>query len=139
MQQPISEGIRTLLTTHVGVSGWVLYSGIMPETPDRAITVTDTGGTEPNPKWLLDFPAAQIMVRGNVGDYVAVFTEANTIKNILLGLDSQDVGGDRWVSVLVGSDVTFIGFDDNQRPRWVLNLRFIIEPAVEAESNRLAL
>ena len=54
-----SEGIKVLLTTHVGVSGWGIEIGAMPDNPDRIILVSDTGGFDPNPKWLLDFPAVQ--------------------------------------------------------------------------------
>lgn len=139
MDAPVSEGIRSLLTTHVGISGWTLNTGIMPESPDKVIVVSDTGGLPANPKWLLDFPSAQIIVRGIVGGYIAVYNEINTLKDILLGITSLDLLGDRYVSITQGSDVAFIGSDDNQRPLFSLNLRFITEPNTSPETNRLAL
>lgn len=139
MDNPVSEGIRSLLTTHVGVSGYTLNTGIIPESPDDVIVVSDSGGLPSNPKWLLDFPSAQIIVRDAVGKYLAAFAEINTVKDILLGITSLALLGDRYVSITMGSDVAFIGSDDNQRPMFSLNLRFITEPNTSPETNRLPL
>ena len=109
------------------------------EDPDKVIVVSDTGGEPANPKWLLDFPSAQVMVRGVVGGYIAAFNEVNDVKELLLGIPSQTLNGDQWVSLTMGSDVAFIGSDDNQRPMFSLNLRLIAEPNTSPETNRLAL
>jgi len=134
-----TEHLRSLLTTHVGVSGWQLETGAMPPKPDKVIMLTDTVGVEPNPRYLLDFPTAQIMVRGEVGEYLATRDEGQAVKDLLLGLDSQDIGGDRMVSITQNGDLGFIGRDENNRPLFVLNLAMIIEPALTAESNRVVL
>ena len=39
----------------------------------KVIGLIDTGGLEANPKFLLDFPSVQVMVRGERGGYVAAF------------------------------------------------------------------
>lgn len=134
-----TEHLRALLATHVGVSGWQLETGAMPKEPDRIIMLTDTPGVEPNPKYLLDFPAAQIMIRGEVGGYIATRNEGQAVKDILLGITSQDIGGDRLVAINMQGDLGYIGRDENDRPLFVVNLALIIEPATTPETNRVAL
>ena len=137
--QPVSEGIRALLATHVATSGWALETGMLPTTPDKVISLADTGGQPSNPKWLLDYPQLQVTVRGAVGGYIAAFAEAKAVKDIILGLPSQTINDDIWDGVLMTSDVAFIGKDENERPIFTANFNLIIEPALVANSNRVAL
>ncbi len=136
---PASQGAKDLLATHVGTSGWTIEIGAMPDTPDKAMMISDTGGLEANPKWLLDFPSLQVMVRGIVSGYLDTFREAKAVKDLLLGIPSQDLNLDRWVSVTLGSDVAFVGRDENMRPMFSVNFRLILEPQLVANSNRLPL
>ncbi len=41
---PMSQGIKDLLATHVGTSGWTIEISQLPDTPDRVIMISDTGG-----------------------------------------------------------------------------------------------
>ncbi len=134
-----TEHLRSLLTTHVATSGWQLETGAMPPKPDKIIMLTDTVGVAPNPRYLLDFPTAQIMVRGEVGEYLAARDECQAVKDLLLGLASQDIGGDRMVSITQNGDLGSIGRDENDRPLFVLNIAMIIEPATTSETNRVVL
>ncbi len=136
---PASEHMKDLLAAHVGASGWTIESGVMPDSPDRVIMISDTVGIEPNPKWLLDFPRAQVLVRGNANGYLDTFREAKAVKDILLGVDSQDINGDRLVSITISGDLAFIGRDEDMRPMFSINFDLIIEPQVVANSNRAAL
>ncbi len=136
---PASQGAKDLLTTHVGVSGWQIEIGAMPDQPDKVIMISDTGGPEPNPKWLLDFPTLQVMVRGIVSGYLATFREAKAVKDLLLGIDAQALNLDRWVSVTQNGELMFIGRDETQRPMFSVNFALIIEPQSVANSNRLPL
>lgn len=136
---PPSVGAKDLLTTHVATSLWQIEIGAMPDGPDHVISINDTGGFEPNPKWLLDYPTIQVLVRGGINDYLVAFNEAKAVKDILLGLTSTDLNGDRWVSVLLNSDLAFIGRDDQMRPVFSMNFGLIIQPQVVADSNRLPL
>ncbi len=135
-----SEEAKKLLATHVGVSGWQIEIGAMPATPDRIIMISDTGGLDPNPKWLLDFPTIQIMIRGIVSGYLVTAREAKAVKDIILGVASFTTAeGDRWVSANMNGDLGFIGRDENMRPMFSVNFALIIEPQVVSNSNRLAL
>lgn len=110
----------------------------MPTTPIRAVAIFDTGGTNPNPAINLDFQTIQVQVRGNTNDNALTYQKAKDIKDRLLGAPSQDVGGDRMISLTMIGDITFAGRDENDYPIYTLNFRLIIEPAVAALSNRIA-
>lgn len=136
---PASKGAKDLLTAHVGVSGWAIEIGAMPDKPDKVISINDTGGRDPNPKWMLDFPNLQALIRGEVNGYLDTFREGKAVKDLLLGITSLDLNGDRWVSVVLNGDLGFIGRDDSMRPIFSVNFALIIEPQVVANSNRFAL
>ena len=136
---PASEHMKDLLATHVGSSGWAVEIGTMPDEPNRVIMISDTIGAPPNPKWLLDFPRAQVLVRGNTSGYLDTFREAKAVKDILLGVQSQDINGDRLVSIVISGDAAFIGRDESMRPMFSINFDLIVEPQVVANSNRAAL
>lgn len=141
MANGASDLLKALLTTHVGVSGWQLEIGMMPDSPDIVIGLIDTPGIgqDPNPKWLLDYPSCQVMVRGAASGYLAVRDEARAVKDILLGITSQDVLGDRVVAINMQGDVGFIGRDEDMRPLFALNFALIVEPQSTPETNRVAL
>lgn len=139
-----AEGIKDLLAaeaagTFAATTGWGIFIGREPLQPDTAITVYDTGGLQPNPKWLLDWPSVQIRVRGAKGAYQAAYNKVKQCQDIVLGIDSQDLNGDRWVSVTGLGSILWLGHDDNERPQFVANYRLIIQPAVSAETKRTAL
>lgn len=137
---PPSTILRDLLVTHVGISGWQLEIGAMPDDPNEIIMISDTVGIEPNPKFLLDFPTCQVMVRGNANGYLLTFREAKAVKDILLGISSfTTADGDRMVSITQNGDLGFIGRDDDMRPMFTINFALIIEPQVVGNSNRIAL
>ncbi len=135
-------GIKDLLVTgSVGAFGgaadWAIYIGAMPDKPDAAIGIFNTGGSAPNPQWLIDFPSIQVRIRGNEGSYEDAYTKCIAIKSILLGLPSQDINGDRWVSVSGIGDITELGRDQNKRPEFSVNFALIIEPATGAHRDPL--
>ncbi len=141
---PIEEGIsQTLVAASIGTfeatTGWGIFIGKEPMRPDTSITITQFGGLPPDPKFLLDYPAIQVLVRGAKGDYKNARLKTKDIKDVLLGCDSQDVNDDRWVSVTMESEPVFIGYDENERPGFVLNFNMIVEPQVPAVTNRQAL
>ena len=137
-----AEGIKDLLVAAgVGVfaatTGWSIQVGKEPTKPDTVVTVYNTGGLAPNPKWLLDDPTVQVSIRGAKNGRVASRAKAQEVKDALLGLPSQDLNGDRWVSVTGIGDITDIGFDESNRPMHTVNFKLIIEPATG--TNRAAL
>lgn len=134
--------IQTLLqTAGVGTidaaSGWSIRAIREQASPDTHVTCYNTGGLQPNPKYLLDFPSAMVRVRGAPHGYTAARAKAQVVKDTLLGLESQDIDGDRWVSVRMIGDLNELGFDDNDRPMFTLNFTLILEPTTG--DNRVSL
>lgn len=139
-----AEGAKDLLeTASVGVfaatTGWGIFVAREPMTPDQAITIYDTGGLAPDPKWLLDYPSIQVRIRGSKGDYQGTFNKAKQCKDVLLGCPSLNLNGDRWVSITGLGDVISLGYDDNERPLFTTNFRLIIQPATSVDTKRQAL
>lgn len=112
-----------------GSSGWQIKIGNQTSTPNKLVAMFDTGGQTPNPKWAVDFPTIQALVRSDPNDYSGAWQKAREVRDALVGLESQDIDGDRWVSITGMGDVGFIGYDDKERPTCSVNFRIIIEPA----------
>lgn len=139
-----SEDARSLLIAAGVVSStptadWAVHIGREPKTPNKVVTIYDTGGRAPNPKWLLDYPNIQVKVRGAPNGYAEARLKAIRIKDELLGITSLDVNGNRWVSVTMAGDITLIGYDENERPMFAINFRLIIQPSASADTNRQSL
>ena len=137
-----SEVIKDLLVSDgVGVfaatTGWGIYIAHSPDKPDTCIVIRDTGGTNANPKYLLNYPSIQVMVRGSQNGYVTAYDKCENIRDVLLGLPSQDIGADRWVAINAMGGINGLGEDDNNRPLLSLNFALIIQPAQSGLTNRV--
>lgn len=130
-------GLRLSPAVVEGSTGWTLKVGKTIPTPNKVVSMYDSGGQEPNPRWAVDKPSIQAVIRGDVDDYGPTWLKARQVRDALLGLDSVTIGTDRWVSVTCMGDIGFIGYDDKDRPSFSVNFRLIIEPAVTG--NREAL
>lgn len=119
--------------------GWRVFISREPADPDTVITLYDTTWRPPNPKWLLDFPGVQVRVRGSVSGYTAARVVAQQVKDALLGIEPHTRNGDYWRGIILGSDITFLMYDQIERPIFTLNVRLFVEPAASAQSSRAAL
>ncbi len=141
MASPAENAANLLVTAGVGVlapgAGWNIFWGKIPTKPDTVITLFNSPGSPPNPRFLLDFPGLQVRLRGSKIGIQAAYDKAKAVKDALLGLPPQTVGGDRWDSITMIGDVNDLGFDESERPLMSLNFRLIIEPA--AGTNRIPL
>lgn len=108
------------------VSGWPIFIGSEPEQPNDCITLYDTPGDAPNPKWLLDFPRFMIRVRSE--RYGDGFAKAQEARSALLGLPSQDINGVRYDGIYVVTDTHFLSADRHGRSIFVSTWRVIREP-----------
>lgn len=126
----------------VGV-GWRLFRDTEPDSPDTTVTVYNTVGSRPNPKFLLDFPAVQIRVRGSAVGQDLAYDEIYAVKQKLLGIQARDLtyGAEthRVDSITMAVDINFLGRDTNDRPRYTLTLNMIVEPGATAADHRTAL
>ena len=136
-----SIGIKDLLvaaslgTFNTPPSGsWPIYLSKLPAEPDQCIAIFDTGGRDPDPKWLLDYPDITIMVRAK--GFVDANAKIRNVRSKLQGLFSQDINGDRWVSLTQQGDIANAGHDEKDRQLLTVTFRLIIEPASDAYTNR---
>lgn len=111
----------------LGTIGTDLFIGKDPGEKTQTVTLYDTGGPSPNPKWARDEKNIQIRIAGAVNDYAGAWTKAESIKSYLLGLAPQTVGTKIYILFTMLSDITHIGYDQNSRPLLTINLRVIID------------
>ena len=116
-------------------SAWPIFIGNEPSDPNDCITLYDTPGLAPNPKFLLDFPRFMVRVRSK--DYVEGFNKAEQIKDALLGLPSQTIGDIRYDGIWVVVDTHLLMTDNRNRSIFVNTYRSIREPSVG--TNRVSL
>lgn len=127
----VSSGVGVFLPT---TGTWTVYVSKTPPEPDRTITVYDSGGTAPNPRWLLDRPDVSVIVRGKT--YSETYDKAKQIKDVLLGRDAGTINGDRWLGIIQLAEIVFAGYDEKERPQFSLTFRIWIEPANNVDDNR---
>ncbi len=112
-------------------ASWPYKIGKLSTSPDQQVALADAPGQPANPRWLLDYPAIVILVRGTPNGYPVAWAKGKAIKDRLLGMDAVTLSsGDRWDSVTMMSDLNYLGPDENDRPIFSLNFRLIIEPAL---------
>lgn len=122
--------------TLAAATGWAIYIGRFVDKPDSMISLYDTPGQSPNPKWLLNEPHFQVLVRGNKDDYAGAYAKANDVRDVLLGMNAQTVNGDRWDGVLMMGDILFLHYDENSRPMFSGNYKIFLEPAASLLTQR---
>ncbi len=139
MASPAKGAMDLLVGVGVGVdgdAGWAIKVGRAPTSPDTLISIYDTPGEAPNPKWLLSFPHFQVQVRGAIDDYAGAYQKAKDVQDVLLGMKSQAVNGDQWDGIVGVGDIAFLKFDENNRPLFAVNFKVFLEPATNALTQR---
>lgn len=122
MTSPAEDIASILEIDALGIRGTDIFIGLEPEDAGTlTITIYDTGGFPPNPKWLRDEPTVQCRVRGTAGDYTSAWAKAQAIKDALLGRAPTTVGTTDYVFFIQLGDIISLGHDDNNRPMIVSN------------------
>lgn len=142
MKNP-AEAVKTLLTDGTigddlasGTTGWRIACGKLPDVPDTVVVCFLAGGIDPFPHLLLNQPSVQVIVRGAKNGYQAAYVKIRQVVTKLLGMPSTSLLGDVYRSCLQIGDVIELGQDDNTRPLFSCNFRFIVEPAAETGETR---
>ena len=118
MTAPSASIAGLLNTAGIATSGTNMFVGAIPDRiTGLAILLLDFGGPDPVPSWTRDYRDVQILVRGDINGYANAYSKCEAIKNYLLGLSPQTIGTDIYASFLMRSDITFIGYDENARPK----------------------
>lgn len=142
MASPAEEASTRLTTAAIcgGSTGWFAGVGKLIQDPDKQVVVCDTGGYKPNPKWLLNSPTIQVMVRGEPHQYSAAYAKSKEVSDNLLGCDPfVTAGSNRWDGVNGIGDITYVGSDDSHRPIFSINFRITYEPTTSMSSARESL
>lgn len=144
MASPAESAAALLVTAGVVVTtptpgSYLVRVGLLTEDSDALVSVYDSGGQNPSPKFLLEFPRIMCCVRGAARDYSGAYAKVRAVKDVLLGLDPQVISGDRWSGVTGVGDITFLKYDDRDRPLFTVNFRIILEPGVSALTHRESL
>lgn len=129
------------LGAFAGNLDFAIYLGRQPNTPSRCTTLYDTGGAEnPEPALLLKYPSVQARVRGSKADYVVAYDWINQIQNALLGVVPFDAtNGDHVSGIVSIGDIGFMGYDANEQPEFVWNMKIFLEPVAISGGNRRSL
>lgn len=109
-------------------SAFSLWIAALPDKPDEAIAIYDSGGETPNPKWALDYPSVQVRLRGKENGYPALYDKVVAVRDALLGFPGDDLDDGRLVSVRMIGGAAFLGRDEKKRPSFTLNWSLILEP-----------
>lgn len=109
----------------------------MIDLPHQQIGFYDAPGQAPDPRWLLDYPAVQVIVRGSPQGYRAAFQKMRDVYDVLLGVNpSVNANGDAVDAITVLATPALIGYDDNDRPSISGNFRLIVRPVPSQFTNR---
>ncbi len=102
-----------------GVFGTDLFVSKQPDSPNECITIFDTGGEDPEARYVYDRPFVQILVRGL--SYDAAYLQLTTIRGAVNGQNNITLNGTRYIQILQQSDIIFTGYDDQDRAELTLN------------------
>ena len=123
-----SLDIASILASNgLGTLGIDIFVGTMPPFPHLCLAIYDTGGNPPNAKWLRDEPTTQVNIRGNIGNYQGAWTLAQQVKDVLLGLAPQLIGGTNYVLFVQIGDIFSDGPDANNRPILITQWQLVRE------------
>lgn len=105
----------------IGVLGTNLFEGNLPDTPDNAIVVIETGGTQPDRDLPLRSPTFQVYIR-NVS-YSSGRTKLEAVRALLHQLSNKTIGGTYFYYILAISEGGHVGRDDNSRDLFSINFQ----------------
>lgn len=115
-----TDGIGTIGAS----SGWAIFKAALPDGPDTAVALFETGGDAPEERYALDRPTFQVRVRGDAWGYSAARTK---MQDIFAALHAQEanVGSDYVYIYAVQSGPIQMGHDESDRPHLSLNFRVV--------------
>jgi len=123
VNSPAYDLANILASSAVGLGslGVDLFVGREPATPNNCSTAFDTGGFDPDTGADYQRPTVQFLVR-NIA-YNEGWAQANAIRNALHGLYGVVEDGARYIGVWAMGEASHIGYDDNNRALFSVNVR----------------
>jgi hypothetical protein len=105
-----------------GVTGWTLYKSYQPDSPDKAVTILETGGPDPDqtPGIAHTFPTFQMRVRDSTFEYEAARTK---IQEVFDSLNNATITGYVYVFAKDSGPILLRYDAADERPELVWNFR----------------
>lgn len=132
MSSPAEDIRQKLIDLGVTVD---IFVNSEPKEPNTAITIYDTTGGIPNPKWLLDNP--EIQIRSRSKSQSTAYSNLRDIRDRLLGISQFIEGSKTYIGIWSKDDISYLMQDDSNRSILVTNMRIVTEP--DGGGNRLPL
>jgi hypothetical protein len=109
-----------------------LFIGIMPDQPDRCVSIYEYAGASPlevmvNEDATLERPSIQVLIRAGRNDYPTARSLAASVQNALVNIANETISGQRFLRVHALSSVNAVGTDENHRPIFSLALQAVVE------------
>lgn len=114
-----------------GGTGWALFKGYVPETPNKCVVLSETGGFEPEDRSAIDYPTFQVFVRGEPILTANAYKDARErIELIYHALHEGDVPDGAFspptyfvYCLAIQSAALALGQDNVERPRFSQNFK----------------
>ena len=108
-----------------GVSGWTLYKSYLPDQPDQAVGLFETGGDPPDQSegTRVDVLTFQLRVRGKKLKYDEAHTKILAIFN---ALNDADISGYVYIYGMQAGPIP-LGYDVDERPELSINFECMKE------------
>lgn len=118
----ILEGVSGMFT------GWTFNVGGVVDSPDRQISLIDTGGFAPEVAVAIDYPSVQVfgIAESTAGGYEALYQKMVAVRNALLGIPSRPALWTELDSVVGLGHILPLGRDERDRPQMSCNFRLIV-------------
>lgn len=127
-KSPAENVFDLLAATAAAAPVYKRLIGRMTDTPDQQIIIYDTGGLSPNPAYLINYYSVQVRVRGPIDGYAEGWAKAKSVQDALLGIQPVNVGPDHIDGIIGIGDISYLLWDQSNRPHFTLNFRLFFEP-----------
>jgi hypothetical protein len=128
---PASEDIKDMITQSggAGTFGTDVFISHEPPTPNKVVTIFDTGGFGPDLATDIYNPTVMVRIRGAGNGYQAAYAKAELIRDLLHGVHNETWNSTRYILIQALSDIMYIERDEKTRPILSVNFRIIRTPA----------
>ena len=119
---------NVLIAAGVQTTGWTIYVGGLMTEDDQQIVVRHIGGKAGEIALAIDYPAIQLLVRGQQGPggYESAYEKLINCRDALVRIPSGPTAFPNLTLVKTIGDVLDLGRDDKSRPLFSLNLSLIV-------------
>lgn len=98
-----------------------LFISIMPDEPDRCVSLFDTGGESPEHNFVYETCSFQVRVRGEEYGYESGYLLVKRIAQFFHAKTETWIGNTRYIVITANTEPLFVGKDTNRRPIFTVN------------------